>query len=142
MALILIRGENNSKLLNAIADLERHASLNVITKPRILDPQVADKLVSEILNSKIRTKSKVAIVFSVKEDTTNSIVKIRSIHPPAHIVVVSDEYEGYKKFKESIADLPFFEGYYSHKTKNTGLKDYKGKNRKVIQNNRLNSYSR
>ena len=27
MALVLIRGENNSKILNAIADVERHANL-------------------------------------------------------------------------------------------------------------------
>ena len=27
MALILVRGENNSKLLNAIADMERHGNL-------------------------------------------------------------------------------------------------------------------
>ena len=51
MALILIRGENNSKLLNAIADMERHGNLNLATKPKIIDAKFADSLVEKILNS-------------------------------------------------------------------------------------------
>lgn len=141
MALILIRGENNSKLLNALADLERHGNLTLSSKPKIMDAEVADETVSKILNSKIRTKSKVAIAFFVKEDSTTSIIKIKSIHPPAHIVVVSEEYDEYNDLKESLKTLQFFDGYYSHKSKNGGMRDYKGKNRNLIKNNKLNSYS-
>jgi len=48
MALILIRGENNSKLLNAIADMERHGSLNLVTMPKVIDSNFADTLVEKI----------------------------------------------------------------------------------------------
>ena len=44
MALVLIRGENNSKILNAIADVERHANLNLTTKPKKIDAKYADKI--------------------------------------------------------------------------------------------------
>ncbi len=67
MALILIRGENNSKLLNAIADMERHGNLNLATKPKIIDAKFADSLVEKILNSKLRTSSKVATAFLLKK---------------------------------------------------------------------------
>ena len=100
MALILVRGENNSKLLNAIADMERHGSLNLISKPKVIDSNFADSLVENILNAKLRTKSNVATAFFVKEDTTVSILQIKKIHPPAHVVVVSNEYEGYNKLKQ------------------------------------------
>ena len=83
MALILIRGENNSKLLNEIADMERHGNLNLATKPKIIDAKFADSLVEKILNSKLRTISKVATAFFVKEDITLSIMQIKKIHPPA-----------------------------------------------------------
>ena len=76
MALILVRGENNSKVLNAIADMERHGNLNLITKPKVVDASFADSLVENILNSKLRTKSNVATAFFVKEDTTLSIMQI------------------------------------------------------------------
>ena len=75
MALILIRGENNSKLLNAIADVERHANLNIITKPKVIDADYADKIVEKILNSPLRTKSKVATAFRVKEDIKGTQLK-------------------------------------------------------------------
>lgn len=142
MALVLIRGENNSKLLNSIADLERHANLNLVSKPKIIDAKFADKLVENILNSKLRTKSKVATSFFVKEDTTLSIVQIKNIHPPAHVVIISDEYKGFEELKKKLEAAPNFEGYYSHKSKSEGMKDYKLKNKKIIKNNKLNSYSR
>ena len=63
MALILVRGENNSKLLNAISDMERHGNLNLISKPKLVDASFADTLVEGILNSKLKTKSNVAIAF-------------------------------------------------------------------------------
>ena len=93
MALILIRGETNSKLLNAIADMERHGNLNLVTKPKVVDSNFADSIVEKILNSKLRTKSKVATAFFVKEDTTLSIMQVKKIHPPAPVVVIRNEYD-------------------------------------------------
>ena len=141
MALILIRGENNSKLLNAISDIERHANLTLISQPKEIDSTFADSLVENILNSELRTKSSVATAFFVKEDATLSIMQVKKIHPPAHVVVVSDEYEGYKKLEELLYDSKAFQGYHSHKAKNDGLIDYtiKGEGR-YIKNEKLNSY--
>lgn len=141
MALILIRGENNSKLLSAISDIERHASLEIISKPRIIGADFADSLVESILGSKLKTTSNVATAFFVKEDPTLSILQIKKIHPPAHVVVVSDEYDGYQKLDELLDDAQPFQGYHSHKAKNDGLIDYtiKGEKRH-IKNEKLNSY--
>lgn len=141
MALILIRGENNSKLLNAIADMERHGNLNLTTKPKMVDAKFADSLVENILNSKLRTTSNVATAFFVKEDTTLSIMQIKKIHPPAHVVVVSDEYDDFDKLKELLNTAPVFKGYHSHKAKNDGMIDYKIKGKeRHIKNEKLNSY--
>ena len=142
MALILIRGENNSKLLNAIADMERHGNLNLATKPKIIDAKFADSLVEKILNSKLRTSSKVATAFFVKEDITLSIMQIKKIHPPAHVVVVSDEYDVFNQLKNKLNNAPDFIGYYSHKAKNGGKIDYKLKGKvNHIENKKINSYS-
>lgn len=141
MALILVRGENNSKLLNAIVDMERHGSLNLISRPKVIDSNFADSLVEKILNAKLRTKSNVATAFFVKEDTTVSILQIKKIHPPAHVVVVSNEYDGYNKLKHLLDTSKDFPGYQSNRAINDGMIDYKikGKNRH-IKNEKLNSY--
>ena len=136
MALILIRGENNSKLLNAIADIERHANLNISGKPKKIDPEFTDLLVEKILKSPLRSKSKVATAFFVKEDTTFSIIQIKKIHPPAHIIVVSDEYNEYSELIEKLRGASDFKGYYSNKNKNTGLKDYKSSNKHISTRNK------
>ena len=100
MALVLIRGENNSKILNAIADVERHANLNLTTKPKKIDAKYADKIVENILKAPLRTKSKVATAFRIKEDTATAIVQIKN-------------------------DAKVFRGYYSGKKQSTQMKDYK-----------------
>ena len=136
MALILIRGENNLKILNAIADIERHANLNVSSKPKIIDSKFTDSLVEKILKSPLKTKSKVATAFFVKEDTTFSISQIKKIHPPAHIIVVSDEYKEFEQLKNELKKAHDFKGFYSKKNKNTELKDYKSKKKNFSTTNR------
>ena len=49
MALILIRAEDQGKLLNTIADIERHAGLKLAGKPRIVNPKRADEIAGKIL---------------------------------------------------------------------------------------------
>ena len=143
MALILVRGDNNSKLLSAIADMERHGNLKLISKPKVVDANFADSLVEGILNSKLKTKSKVATAFFVKEDTTLSIMQVKKIHPPAHVVVVSDEYDAYSKLGYVLNNAKEFKQYRSNKAVNDGMIDYKiNKKQRHIKNDKLNSYTK
>ena len=141
MALILIRGENNTKLLIAINDMEKHGGLNLSSTPKIISSDFADSLVENILNSKLRTKSRRATAFFVHEDSTSSIMQIKKIHPPAHVVVVSDEYDGFDELMDLMDDARTLPNYHSHKAHNAGMIDYKlkGKDR-LIKNDKLNSY--
>ncbi|WP_295721791.1 DUF356 domain-containing protein [uncultured Methanobrevibacter sp.] len=124
MALILIRGDNKTKVFNAIEDVEKHADLNIISNPKTLDSKVADKFVSKILNADLKTVSKVAAAFLIEENPTVAISKIRSIHPPAHITVVSDEYKVYEELLEILYSSSNFNGL-NYKVSNTHTIDYK-----------------
>ena len=121
MTLILIRAENQTKILNSLADIERHAGLKINGTPKIIDTTLADKYAKSILNAKLRSKSKIAVLVSVQEDTTRSILQIKKIHPPAHILVISKEYPQWEKLKKIFSTLPPLKGYYSAK-KQKGLK--------------------
>ena len=128
-------------MLSAISDMERHGNLTLITKPKVIDASFADSLVEGILNSKLKTKSNVAIAFFVKEDTTLSIMQVKKIHPPAHVVVVSDEYGAYSKLEYVLNSADDFKGYNSIKAINDGMIDYKiNKKERHIKNDKLNSY--
>jgi uncharacterized protein len=117
MALILIRAEEQGKLLNTLADIERHAGLKITGKPKIVEPSKADEIAAKILKQKVRSKSDIAVLVKVDDDTTKSIVNIRKIHPPAHVVVISEEYSEFKELEKSFYELPNLKGYYSHKNK-------------------------
>ena len=117
MALILIRAENQKKLLNTLADIERHAKLKIIGKPRIIPPESADEIVKGIIKQKLRSKSEIAVIANVESDTTKSIIHIRKIHPPAHVMVISEEYKEFKEIEKNFEELPQLKGYYSHKNK-------------------------
>lgn len=116
MALILIRAEEQAKLLNTLADIERHAGLKISGDPRIIDSKKADQIATKILKQKIRSKSEIAVLVKVIDDTTKSIVNIRKIHPPAHIVVISEEYADFKELETLFYKLSALNGYYSHKS--------------------------
>ncbi len=118
MTLILIRAENQTKILNSLADIERHAGLKINGTPRIMENTMADKYAQSILNAKLRSRSKIAVVVSVQEDATRSILQIKKIHPPAHILVISKEYTQWEKIKKIFNTLPPLKGYYSAKKPN------------------------
>ncbi len=115
MTLILIRAENQTKILNSLADIERHAGLKINGTPKIIDNTMADKYAQSILNAKLRSRSKIAVIVSVQEDATRSILQIKKIHPPAHILVISKEYTQWEKIKKIFSTLPPLKGYYSAK---------------------------
>lgn len=116
MTLILIRADNQGKILNAIADIERHANLKIAGKPKIVDTEIADKLAKGILKQNLRTKCEIAALVKVLDDTTKSIMHIKKIHPPAHLVVISEEYKEFEEIKKMFNRLPVLKGYYSHKS--------------------------
>lgn len=115
MAFILIRADSQKKILNALADLERHAKLKINGKPKIISPELANQVIERILKQNLRSKTKLAVMVLVEEDTTKSIMQIRKIHPPAHMVVLSQEYKDYSNLKNIYKELPPFKGYYSGK---------------------------
>ena len=142
MALILIRGETLSKIVNSIKSMEVAGNFSLSNKPVVVDPALADSFVEGILNSKIRTKSNHAVAFFVRDNDSLSIIKIKNIHPPAHIVVISEKYDCYSTLNRLIRVGEVFRHYDSHRLVNEGLIDYsiKNKEKRIIKNGRLNSY--
>lgn len=117
MALILIRTDKQSKILNSLADMERYGKLKITDKPKVISAEMADNIFQGIIKENLKWKSKWAALVKVKEDNTLSITRIRKIHPPAHLVVISDEYEDYNELKKIFKELMPLKGYYSHKNR-------------------------
>ncbi len=117
MALILIRAMNKKKALNCLADLERHAKLSIVGKPKTVSLDKIFDVTKRVIKQEPRNDIKVAVLVKVDENTTDSILSIRKIHPPAHVIVVSEEYPEYKGLLKEYNKAKVFDGYYSSKNK-------------------------
>ncbi len=117
MALILIRAMNKKKALNVLADLERHAKLTIDGKPKIVSLDKVYDVTKRVIKQKPRDDIKVPILVQVKEDTTVSIINIKKTHPPAHVIVISEEYPEYPELIEEFKKAKVFDVYYSSKKK-------------------------
>ena len=117
MALILIRAMNKKKALNVLADLERHANLNIVGKPKVVSLDKVYDVTKRVIKQKPRDDIKVPVLVQVKEDTTVSIMNIRKTHPPAHVIVISEEYPEYADLMKEFDKARVFDGYYSSKNK-------------------------
>lgn len=115
MALILIRAMNNKKALNVLADLERHAKLNIVGKPKVVSKEKVYEVTKRVIKQKPRDDIKVPVLVQVKEDTTLSIINIKKTHPPAHVIVISEEYPEYEDLLKEFKKAKVFDGYYSSK---------------------------
>ncbi|MCD7781305.1 MAG: DUF356 domain-containing protein [Methanosphaera sp.] len=119
MALILVRAMNKNKALNGLADLERHANLTIEGKPKTISSEAVYDVTRRVLKQKPRDDITLNILVKVKEDTTKSIVNLRKIHPPVHVIVISEEYPEYEDLMNQYNNLKVFKGYYSSKTKSS-----------------------
>ncbi|WP_292460159.1 DUF356 domain-containing protein [Methanothermococcus sp.] len=140
MVLLLIRGDNYEKIKNALADIHRHAKLTIIGKPKIMVPEAADELLKYILGD-IKKPCKKSCLVKIEENAPRAIDKIRKIHPPAHIVVISEKYEPYPYLIEDFPKMPPLKGYYKSKESNKDDKKEKNKDSKK-QNFKSSSQSK
>lgn len=123
MALILIRAMNKKKALNGLADLERHAKLTIIGKPKKISVDKIHDVTKRVIKQEPRSDIKIAILVKVEESTTTSIMNLRKIHPPVHVIVISEEYDEYEYLDKEYQKAKIFEGYYSLKNKSSKNKN-------------------
>ncbi|HIP16663.1 MAG TPA: DUF356 domain-containing protein [Methanothermococcus okinawensis] len=116
MVLLLIRGDNYKKIKNALADIHRHGKLTILGKPRIIVPEAADEILKYILGT-IKKPCKRACLVRIQESAPKAIDRIRKIHPPAHIVVISEKYEPYHYLMRDLPKMPVLKGFYKSKKK-------------------------
>ncbi|PTD93937.1 hypothetical protein C9439_05065 [archaeon SCG-AAA382B04] len=101
----VVRADNRSKLETALSDLEEHANLEIPETPKKIEARKADEILVEVLDSPLEQKCNDAAVCKLKEDPASVINTIKGIHPPAHVVVVSERHDVFDVLNEDYGDL-------------------------------------
>jgi len=110
---LIIRSDKESIIKTALADMERHGNLTIEDAPKVLEPEVADEILVEVLDSELKKPCESAAVAALEDNPGAAIAAVRETHPPAHIIVVSDRYPSFERLKDLFEDLEDLEGYTS-----------------------------
>jgi hypothetical protein len=105
-AYAVIRADNELKLKTAINDLKKHGKLEFSNIPKQLPPDFADQLLIEVMNTDLKKHCNVAAIIGLNSSAGAAIDALRKIHPPAHIIIVSNRYEIFSELDEMVEELP------------------------------------
>ena len=94
-SMAVVRADDVSKVKIALYDLIRYANLTFSDQARKLDPTFADNILTHIMKSPLRACCTSAAIVPLEDHASVAIEKLRKIHPPAHIIIVSPRHEIY-----------------------------------------------
>jgi uncharacterized protein len=105
----VVRGDDMSKVRTTLCDLIRYAHLSFEGKARKLEPAFADNILIHVMKSPLRMACEAASIVPLNEDASAAIGRLRKIHPPGHVIIVSPRHEIYYDLANFIEILPEIE---------------------------------
>ena len=105
----VIRGDCRSKVNTTLRDLVMYAHMSFDDSPKEIDPEKADILLVDVMNTELKSRCSSAAVVPLMDDAGSAIGKLRKIHPPAHVIIVSPQHFVFYKLASDINRLPEME---------------------------------
>jgi hypothetical protein len=105
----VIRAENNLKVNVALRDLVRYGHLSFDDSPKKLDPGKADKVLEDVMHTNLRKNCNSAAVVPLGDRASSAIGRLKKIHPPAHIIIVSPRHNVFSLLAKDIDQMPDME---------------------------------
>ncbi len=105
-SLAVVRADDISKVKTALCDLVRYARLTFADKARRLEPAFADNILIHVMKSPLRSSCDAASIVPLTDEASAAIGRLRKIHPPAHVIIVSPRHEIYHELINYVDILP------------------------------------
>ncbi|MCX9014445.1 MAG: DUF356 domain-containing protein [Candidatus Methanoperedens sp.] len=102
----VVRADDMSKVKTAICDLIRYGQLTFVDKARRLEPTFADNILVHVMKSPLRMSCEAAAIVPLVDEASAAIGRLRKIHPPAHVIIVSPRHEIYHELVNYVDILP------------------------------------
>ena len=102
----IIRAENSGKVNVALRDLVRYGHMSFDDSPKRMDPQIADKLLVDVMKTPLRNACRFAAVVPLEDQASVAIGRLKKIHPPAHVIIVSPRHAIYSHLEKNINEIP------------------------------------
>ncbi|AEH61645.1 Protein of unknown function DUF356 [Methanosalsum zhilinae DSM 4017] len=105
----VVRGDNTDKVKIALHDMQQYGHINFLSEPKYIEPEFADNVLVSVMGVPLKTRCSSAALVEVGSNAGAIINKLRKIHPPAHIVVVSPRHGVYSELVEKAEEYPEFD---------------------------------
>lgn len=105
----VVRADDMSKVRTVLCDLIRYAHLSFEGNARKLEPAFADNILINVMKMPLRTCCEAASIVPLYEDASAAIGRLRKIHPPGHVIIVSPRHEIYNELASFVDILPEIE---------------------------------
>lgn len=112
-SLAVIRADGNSKLRTALCDIVKYGHMSYSSAPKRLEPSLADNILVNIMKSPLKSRCTAAAVVPLMDSAGAAIGRLKKIHPPAHVIIVSPRHEIYHELIDYIEMLP--EAFFTRK---------------------------
>ncbi len=105
-SLAVIRANDNSKLRTALRDLVKYGHMSYSGVPKKLEPGFADNILVNIMKAPLKGGSTAAAIVPLMDSASDAIGRLKKIHPPVHVIIVSPMDEIYHELIDYIETLP------------------------------------
>jgi hypothetical protein len=105
-SMAVVRADDVSKVKIALCDLVRYGHMTFADRARKLDPTFADNILVHIMKSPLRASCSAAAIVPLEDQASIAIGRLRKIHPPAHVIIVSPRHEIYHELVNYVDILP------------------------------------
>jgi len=105
-SMAVVRADDASKVKIALYDLVRYANLTFSDRARKLEPTFADNILTHIMKSPLKACCSAAAIVPLQDQASIAIGRLRKIHPPAHVIIVSPRHEIYHELVNYVDILP------------------------------------
>lgn len=109
----VVRADDMDKVRVALCDLVRYAHLTFDGNARKLEPAFADDILVHIMRNPLKAHCDAACIVSLNEEASAAIGRLRKIHPPAHVIIVSGRHDIFYELKNYVPTLPEIEVNFS-----------------------------
>lgn len=105
----LVRADDPDKVKIALHDLERYGDIQFSATPRCIESNYADELLVSVMGVPLKAKCNSAALVELKNHAGVAISRLKKIHPPAHVVIISPKHGVFEELTGKFQDYPEFD---------------------------------
>jgi uncharacterized protein len=110
----LVRADDSDKVKIALHDLERYGHIQFSATPKCIEPNYADELLVSVMGVSLKSKCNSAALVELNNHAGAAISRLKKIHPPAHIIIISPRHKMFEELSVKFPKYPEFDRTFNH----------------------------